>query len=88
MDEASDVILTLDQKYQELETPILVSLLLGMFSIINFKLFKMQIHSYYCHLLFVSGLGQCYDTTKRDVYSEVALAKNRGEIENGSQLQR
>ena len=60
------MLLTLDQKYQELETPILVSLALGMFSIIKctFQMFRMQIYiSYHWLLLFFSGLGQCYDTT-------------------------
>ena len=46
------------------ETPILVSLW-EMISIMNLhlKCLECKYILYYWHLLFVSGLGQCYDTT-------------------------
>ena len=67
-------------KSAKLETPILASHSMGMFSIIIFTLFRMQIHSYYWNLFyvlkcvttrqnnfFVVGWGQfflCHDETK------------------------
>ena len=55
--------LTLDQECQVRDSNISKSI--GMFSIINlhFKCLECKYISYYWHLLFVSGLGQCYNTT-------------------------
>ena len=62
MDEASDVILTLNQEYQARDSNISKSFIGYDLDYNNYCL-ECKYISYYWHLLFVSGLGQCYDTT-------------------------